>query len=74
MCYDFHTSKRRSGKWEPFFLNGREPSGLDVLEWAKTVEKLGAGEILVTSVDQDGTENGFDYELLRDISKNLKFL
>ncbi len=64
--------KRRSGKWEPFFLNGREPSGLDVLEWAKTVEKLGAGEILVTSVDQDGTENGFDYELLRDISKNLK--
>jgi len=62
--------KRNSGKWEPFFLNGREPSGLDVMEWIKTVEKLGAGEILVTSVDQDGTEDGFDYELLRDVSNN----
>ncbi|MGD2171834.1 MAG: imidazole glycerol phosphate synthase cyclase subunit [Gammaproteobacteria bacterium] len=47
-------------KWEAYVDNGREKTGLDALEWAKRVESLGAGEVLVTSVDRDGTGQGFD--------------
>ena len=50
-------------KWEAYVDNGREPTGLDVVEWAKQVERLGAGEILLTSIDADGTKRGFDLEL-----------
>ncbi len=55
-------------KWEAFYLNGRESSGLDVINWAKKVEKLGAGEILLTSVDYDGTQRGLDIDLLKKVS------
>ena len=55
-------------KWEALYLNGRESSGLDVLDWAKTVEQLGAGEILLTSVDFDGTLKGLDFNLLTRVS------
>ncbi|WP_122894220.1 imidazole glycerol phosphate synthase subunit HisF [Arcobacter peruensis] len=55
-------------KWEVYIDNGREPTGLDAIEWAKEVEKLGVGEILVTSVDKDGTKKGFDLELNEAIS------
>ena len=54
--------------WEAFYLNGRESSGLDVITWAKKVEKLGAGEILLTSVDFDGTQRGLDMNLLKKVS------
>ncbi len=47
-------------KWEAYVDNGREKTGLDAIDWAKRVEELGAGEILVTSVDRDGTGKGFD--------------
>ena len=50
-----------------FFHGGRTNTGLDVLEWAKQVESLGAGEILLTSMDRDGTGKGFDLALLRAI-------
>jgi len=53
------------GKWEVFSHGGRQNTGLDVIEWAKQVESLGAGEILLTSMDRDGTGKGFDLELLR---------
>jgi imidazole glycerol-phosphate synthase subunit HisF len=57
-----------NGKWEAYIDNGRETTGLDVLEWVRTAESLGAGEILLTSVDQDGTGLGFDVELVATVS------
>jgi cyclase len=56
-------AKRKGKGWEAYISNGRDPTGLDVIEWAKELEKLGAGELLVTSVDQEGTQRGFDVEL-----------
>ncbi len=54
-------------KWEVFSHGGRQNTGLDVLAWAKRLESLGAGEILLTSMDRDGTGKGFDLELLRAV-------
>jgi cyclase len=59
--------QKTPGKWEVFSHGGRQNTGLDVIEWAKQVESLGAGEILLTSMDRDGTGKGFDLELLRRI-------
>lgn len=56
-------AKRKGEGWEAYISNGREPTGRDVIEWAKELEQRGAGEILVTSVDQEGTQRGFDIEL-----------
>jgi cyclase len=56
------------GKWEVFTHGGRKNVGLDAIEWAKQVELLGAGEILLTSMDRDGTKSGFDLGLTRAIS------
>ncbi len=55
------------GKWEVFSHGGRTNTGLDVIEWARQMESLGAGEILLTSMDRDGTGKGFDLELLRRV-------
>ena len=60
--------KVSDNKWEVYIDNGREPTGLDVLEWAKKVDKLGAGEIMVTSIDKEGTKKGFDIELNKAVS------
>lgn len=59
-------------KWTAYYDSARENSTLDVIEWAKKCEALGAGEILVTSIDKDGTEEGFDEELAQEISRNIK--
>ncbi len=56
-------------KWEVFTHGGRKNVGLDVIEWAKQVAALGAGEILLTSMDRDGAKNGFDLELTRRVSE-----
>ncbi|MFO1197776.1 MAG: imidazole glycerol phosphate synthase subunit HisF [Burkholderiaceae bacterium] len=56
------------GRWEVFTHGGRKPTGLDAIDWARRVERLGAGEILLTSMDRDGTRQGFDLELTRAIS------
>ena len=56
------------GKWEIFTHGGRNPTGLEAISWAKKMEQLGAGEILLTSMDKDGTKSGFDLELTRAIS------
>ncbi len=61
-------AKRQNHGWEAYCDQGREHTGLDVLTWAKQGEELGAGEILITSVDQEGTGNGFDTELVRKIT------
>lgn len=60
--------KQPGGQYFAFVDNGREHTGLEVLEWAKQAERLGAGEIVLTSVDQDGTGKGFDLELTRMVS------
>jgi cyclase len=54
-------------KWEIFTHGGRKPTGLDAIEWAQKMANFGAGELLVTSMDRDGTRNGFDLELTRTI-------
>jgi cyclase len=54
--------------WEVYTHGGRKPSGLDAIEWARRVAELGAGEILLTSMDRDGTRQGFDLELTRAVA------
>ncbi len=62
--------KRASGDgWEVFTHGGRTPTGLDTVEWAQRVTELGAGEILLTSMDRDGTKSGFDLALTRAIAE-----
>jgi len=64
-------AKRRPGggeSWEAYTDNGREHTGRDVLEWAREAEALGAGEILLTSIDQEGTGRGFDVALVRAVT------
>ncbi|MBI5791254.1 MAG: imidazole glycerol phosphate synthase subunit HisF [Rhodocyclales bacterium] len=56
------------GRWEVFTHGGRKNAGLDAIEWARTVESLGAGEILLTSMDRDGTKAGFDLALTRAVA------
>lgn len=56
------------GKWEIFTHGGRKPTGIDAVEWARKMAEYGAGEILLTSMDRDGTKNGFDLVLTRTIS------
>jgi len=56
------------GKWQVFTHGGRNATGLDAIEWAKKMESLGAGELLLTSMDRDGTKSGFDLALTRAVS------
>jgi cyclase len=57
--------------WEVFIHGGRTPTGIDALEWARKVEEWGAGEILLTSMDRDGTKEGYDIPLTRTFSDSL---
>ncbi len=61
----------RHKKWLVYTHGGREKTNLDAIEWAKRTEKLGAGEILLTSMDRDGTKQGYDLELLRMTSERI---
>ncbi|MTV49025.1 imidazole glycerol phosphate synthase subunit HisF [Heliobacillus mobilis] len=58
--------------WEVYTHGGRKPTGIDVLEWARKVEELGCGEILLTSMDKDGTKDGYDIPLTRAVSEAVK--
>ncbi len=71
-------AKRKKGvsvenkqSWEVYISGGRIPTGFDALEWAGRVERLGAGEILLTSMDRDGTKEGYDIELTQAISESV---
>jgi len=66
-------AKRHSGSagWDVYINGGRINTGMDALEWAVKAEKLGAGEILLTSMDCDGTKNGYDIELTRAVSESV---
>lgn len=61
--------RRRPGQWEVFTHGGRRPTGLDAVEWACRGVELGAGEILLTSMDRDGTQHGYDVELTRAVAE-----
>ena len=59
----------RQDMFEVYSYGARKSTGIDAIEWSKKVEELGAGEILLTSIDRDGTENGFDIELTKEITR-----
>ncbi len=61
----------RDGKWECYTDNGREWTGIDVVQWAQRAQQLGAGELMVTSVDREGTRKGFDVSLTRAVSSTV---
>ena len=63
--------RRNSGGWEVFTHGGRNPTGIDAVSWAAMMEGFGAGEVLLTSMDRDGTEDGYDLELTRTISETV---
>ena len=61
-----------TGSWEVYYDNGREKTGIDVLDWAKEAESRGAGEILLTSVDHEGTGQGMDIDLISNVCDQVK--
>jgi cyclase len=65
-------AKKTEKGYEVFIQSGKKATGLDPVEWAKKVEDLGAGEILITSIDKDGTFEGFDQELTKNVSEAVK--
>lgn len=65
------SSQREADRWEIFTHGGRKPTGIDAVMWAKKMEDFGAGEILLTSMDQDGMKNGFDLGVTRAISETI---
>lgn len=62
------SSEEEEPRWEIYTHGGRKPTGIDVVEWAVKMQELGAGELLLTSMDRDGTRDGFDLELTRAVS------
>jgi cyclase len=64
-------AKRRGQGWEVYTYGGRVPTGIDAILWAEQMEELGAGEILLTSMDRDGTKDGYDIGLTRTISESV---
>jgi cyclase len=65
-------AKRAGGRWEVYTHGGRRATGLDAVEWARRMQALGAGEILLTSMDRDGTREGFDLGLTRAIAEAVE--
>jgi len=63
--------KNKNGKWEIFTNGGKKATNIDVMEYVKEIEKLGAGEILLTSMDRDGTKEGYDLELIKSVSEKV---
>ena len=63
--------KRKDSGWEVFTHGGRKPTGLDCMEWVKKMQDYGAGEILLTSMDRDGTKKGYDLEILSILSETI---
>ncbi len=64
-------AKRIGGGWEVYVAGGRKPTGVDAVEWARRATMLGAGELLVTSIDRDGTRLGYDLELIKAITGSV---
>ena len=66
------SAEHEAGRWEIFTHGGRKPTGIDVLDWVRKMDAYGAGEILLTSMDRDGTRIGFDNELTRQVSEAVR--
>lgn len=64
-------AKKNNNSWEAYIENGREKTGVDAIAWAKKLVELGAGELLITSIDQEGTEQGYDLELIKKIAAEV---
>ena len=71
IAIDARKKINKSNEWEVYVKGGRENTGLDVISWAKKVEELGAGEILLTSMDGDGTQNGYDLLLTQTVANTV---
>ena len=65
------SAEHEAGRWEIFTHGGRKPTGIDALEWVRKMDAFGAGEILLTSIDRDGTMDGFDLEITRKVSESV---
>jgi cyclase len=72
VAIDAKRRPHRQGSWEVFTHGGRTPTGLDAIAWAQQAESLGAGEILLTSMDRDGTQAGYDLDLTRRIAEAVR--
>ena len=68
-CDDASLSLDGGSRWEVYTHGGRNPTGIDALKWAERAAELGAGELLVTSMDTDGHQTGYDLEMIRQISE-----
>ncbi len=68
MVLSIEAKRTGPGQWQAYCDNGREPTGLDVIEWAKRGSVMGAGEIMLTSIDQEGTRKGFDTDLVAAVA------
>lgn len=71
MVLSIEAKRQEDKKWEALTDNGREHTGMDVVEWAKKGEELGAGEIFLTSVDNDGVMKGYDIDLIKEVSDSV---
>ncbi|MDO9403326.1 MAG: imidazole glycerol phosphate synthase cyclase subunit [Polaromonas sp.] len=71
MVLSVEAKKTGPGKWEAYTDNGREHTGLDVVDWVERAVKLGAGEIMLTAVDQEGTRKGLDIDLLKAVNERV---
>ena len=71
LIISINAKKVSDNKWQVYIDKGREKTGIDAIKWAKIAENEGAGEIHINSIDQEGTLSGFDYELIRAISKKI---
>jgi cyclase len=69
MVAEIQAKRVAPGRWEAYTDNGRERTGLDALEWAERAVALGAGELLITSVDREGTQKGMDLEFLSRVTR-----
>ena len=67
-----HAKRNKNGLWECYTENGRERTHKDVVEWVVEAEKLGAGEVFITSVDKDGTRQGFDFDLAQFLHNKVE--
>jgi cyclase len=65
-------AKKNKTGWQVYIESGKTPTGIDAVQWAKKVELLGAGEILLTSIDADGTQKGYDVALTKKVSENVR--
>ena len=72
IAIDARKKINQDNKWEVYINGGRINTGIDVISWSRKVEKLGAGEILLTSMDGDGTQKGYDLELNKSVSEAVK--